>query len=913
MSSSNNEMLGLFIQEAEEHLATLDNDLVFLETDPTDQETINRVFRAVHSIKGTAGFFGLSAIVELAHGMENVMALVRDGLMGVNPTLVNLFLAGTDKLRLMVADPDDSPRIDAAAELSGLSLLLHREPAEVPAPETPMLPPEVARFSLDPELIREGLRRGKNFFIIELNLMSDVESQSQTMLQFFDELHSLGELIDTVTDSGAPTGLEEEVSPDLVCSVLFSTPMEQNLVLGAFGLAESTLSPVDRNILAEWIKTQPTLKPSERAPEPAAPSPSPAKAKGKAKSKSKPKSAAPEASIDPLESQVPIPSPEVEEETAAEPPPPLEKALAPASTAAPSAKALATPETTPVFPVRVKPEETVRLSVSLLDTLMNLAGEMVVGRNKLARCVERGAGQELQGELQAVLQQISTATSNLQRTVMAARLQPVGGLFGKFNRIVRDLAQKLGKQIHLEILGEEVELDRTLLEGLSDPLTHLVRNSADHGIESAEERLALGKAAHGRVRLAAAHLHGRVQIEVRDDGRGLDPAKLKAKAIEKGILTTEAAASLSDTEAHLLIFAPGFSTAAAVTDVSGRGVGMDVVKTNIERLGGTVEIDSEVGRGTAIIVRLPLTLAIIPALIVVCGDRRFALPQLNVEEIVCPDADNPLEVLGGAQVLRLRESLVPVLDLATVLQQPPPENPPETRFVLIVNLDHTRYGLLVDLIDNMEEIVVKPLGRLLQGVPWYSGATLLGQGDIALILDPTALAHGRLPQEGMDGTQSSTRHQVATDARRSERVLVFRDGTDEQFALPLESIGRVEKIPASRIERLGARECLRQTGGPTLSLLRLGHYLPVSPPGFQPEEVFVIVPRISGVTVGIMATEIIDSTDLFPDEIEQSVASAPGLLGTATLLDRLTSVLDLYDLLTLAGLQPRTALPPSQG
>ena len=558
---------------------------------------------------------------------------------------------------------------------------------------------------------------------------------------------------------------------------------------------------------------------------------------------------------------------------------------------------LAKAEPTRVFPVRVQTQEPTGFNVELLDKLMNLASSMVLGRNKLVRLSEK-EGSAVEG-LRSIVQEINLVTSEMQSTIMRARLHPIGNLFGKFTSVVRDLGQKLNKEIQLDVVGADVEIDRLLIEGLADPLARVVHNCAAHGIESPEERQVLAKPCAGRIRLSAAHLNGRVQIEVRDDGRGIDAAKLKAKAVDKGLLSPESAAHMTDREACQLVFIPGFSAAdSSDSGRDGREIGMDVLKSNIARLGGDVELETELGRGTAVIIRLPLTLAIIPALVVTCGGQAFAVPQINLEEIVVPGPNCPLESLGSGLVIRLREELLPVLDLAAILGQT--QTAPESRYVLVLQLDHTRFGLLVDDISNTEEIVVKPLGRELKSVAIYSGATLLGQGDIALILDPAALANGRLPSETLEAAtlQTSATSQSRSD---SERVLVFSDASPERFAIPLNSITRIEHLPANRIERIGDRECLRQENGPTLQLIRPGHFLPVTQPAPYGEEIFVIVPKMSQLPVGIIASEIVDSADLETTTLDREMFDSTALLGTATLLERLTLVIDIEGLLCAAG------------
>ena len=502
--------------------------------------------------------------------------------------------------------------------------------------------------------------------------------------------------------------------------------------------------------------------------------------------------------------------------------------------------------------------------------------------------------------MQSVVQEISSVTSNLQDTIMRARLQPVGGLFGKFTRIVRDLSHKLEKEIQLEIFGDDVELDRTLLEGLSDPLTHLVRNSVDHGIESPANRVAKGKKSCGTIRLSAAHLAGRVQIEVLDDGGGMDPERLKTKAIEKGIITTDQASRMTDSDALQLIFAAGFSTAAAVSDISGRGVGMDVVKTNIEKLGGHVELDSRLGQGTRIIIRLPLTLAIVPALIVGCRGINYALPQINVDEIVHPGEEYPIKTMGGAQVLELRGQLLPVVDLSELLGHPPRESAKHETFVVVLRLDHLTYGLIVNEIISNEEIVVKPLGRHLRTVGYYSGATILGQGEIAMILDPNSMAQGKISASQIALASSKTTEPVLTDST-TRRVLIFQESDGEYLAIHLTRVMRVESVSAEDIERIGPMECLRKNHDSTLRLVQLSEILPIRPPGERNSEFFLIVPRPPFDSIGIIASRIVDSVDLSDDQIDQTTLQTKGLLGSAVLSDRLSLVLDLDAIAEMLG------------
>ena len=881
MNSGDQEMMELFVQESSEHIQTLETDLISLESNPADDSLLNSIFRSVHSIKGAAGFFGFDPIVKLAHVMESVMSLLRDGQIHADPDMVTLLISTSDKLRLMLSEPEAAAAIPCDDEAAGLQAVLDNHAGKKSSPRPAAQPaaasepkaakpaegsagdyphPSLQGFEFTAPALVDRLKHGQNFYAIQINL-EEIHTQGQTLLQFFGEMRSIGGLLDTILELPEGTTLANAAGAPPSARVFFQTPLEPFILSGALGIDGEQIGEIPAQVLKDWVKANP-----DGACKPLAP---------------------------------------------AEPTPPAPLEIVPA------AKEVATvsqavveskPEVTKIDPKPVaggqrrKAEETIRINVGLLDTLMNLAGEMVLGRNKLLRLSAGGRSSGDQDELHSVVQEISSVTSSLQDTIMRARLQPVGGLFGKFTRIVRDLSHKLNKEIQLEIFGDDVELDRTLLEGLSDPLTHLIRNSIDHGIEKASDRLAAGKAAHGTVRLSAAHLAGRVQIEVTDDGAGMDPERLKNKAVEKGVISPDQAQRMTDSEALNLIFAAGFSTASAVSDISGRGVGMDVVKTNIEKLGGHVDLDSQLGKGTRITIRLPLTLAIVPALIVGCRGSGYALPQINVEEIVRPSPECPIKTIGGARVLELRGELIPVVDLAGLLNEP---SSGRDEFVVLLQLDHSTFGLIVDEIRSNEEIVVKPLGRHLRTVPFYSGATLLGQGEIALILDPTAMAQGRI--QATQKALGSAKALETTEHAKSSRVLVFQAGGGEPLAVPLGKVLRVESVDAKDIERIGSVDCLRKKHDSTIRLVQLSDLLPISSPEARGERFFIIVPRPPYDTVGFIATKILDSIDLPDSEIEQGALSAQGLLGSAVILGRLTLVIDMPSVLEMlagVGLEP---------
>jgi len=851
--SGDQEMMDLFVQESGEHIQSLEANLILLETNPSDSDLLNSVFRSVHSIKGAAGFFGFEPIVNLAHVMESVMSLLRDGEIHADGDMMTLLISTSDKLRFMLADPEAAGKILCDDETTGLQAILdkHSGKKSTPAPAEPAAPPPEAAcgyphpaldgFSFSAETLVEGLKHGRNFYSIHLDLEEHAKAHGQEAEEFFRELRSIGEILDTVLEVPSEASLAKVADFSPVARVFFQTALEPFILGGALGIDGGQITEVPSAVLKDWAKSNPQ---GACRPEPTS-----------SEMVVVQKSPVPRAASTPAEAEKP---------------------------------GVTNIDPKPVPGQRRKAEETIRINVGLLDTLMNLAGEMVLGRNKLLRLAGVGTSHGDRDELHSIVQEISSVTSSLQDTVMRARLQPMGGLFGKFNRIVRDLGQKLNKDIQLEVFGDDVELDRTLIEGLSDPLTHLVRNSIDHGIEKAGDRLAAGKPAHGTVRLSAAHLAGRVQIEVSDDGAGIDPERLKAKAVEKGMLSAEQASRLADNEALNLIFAAGFSTAATVSDISGRGVGMDVVKTNIEKLGGHVDLDSRIGQGTRITIRLPLTLAIVPALIVGCRGSGYALPQINVEEIVRPGEECPIKTIGGARVLELRGELIPVVSLAEILGAP---SGGRDEFVVLLQLEHSIFGLIVDEIRSNEEIVVKPLGRHLRTATCYSGATLLGQGEIALILDPPSIAQGRIP--AVQKALGSTKTLEAAAASTSSRVLVFQTGGSEPLAVRLDQVQRVESVSAADIETIGNIDCLRKNHDSTIRLVRFSDVIPVGASDSKPREFFVIVPRPPNGHIGFIATKILDSVELPDSQIEQGTLASPGVFGSAVLFDRLTLVLDL--------------------
>ncbi|MGY2127921.1 chemotaxis protein CheA [Blastococcus sp. SYSU DS0617] len=537
---------------------------------------------------------------------------------------------------------------------------------------------------------------------------------------------------------------------------------------------------------------------------------------------------------------------------------------------------------------RAVADSTIRVDVDLLDELMLLVGELVLTRNQIVQNVAR----QTDTDLIRASQRLNLIASELQEGVMKTRMQPIDHIWSKLPRVVRDLGQQCGKSVRLDMEGRETELDKTLLEAVKDPLTHLVRNSVDHGIEAPDARKAAGKPAEGVLTLRARHESGQVVVEVADDGAGIDPAKLGAKAVQRGLITQDALARMSPADILQLIFLPGFSTAAAVTNVSGRGVGMDVVKTNIESIGGTIEVESDPGVGTVCRLRIPLTLAIVPALTVECATDRYAIPQISLQELVSLDAEkaaNAVEEVGGAQVYRLRGELLPLVRLTDVLGLTSERHDGHV-VIAVLRSEGRRFGLVVDRVINTEEIVVKAVGGQLKQIGLYSGATVLGDGTVALILDVQALARRALRTETADRQESrATVSSAAAAETERQRMLLASIGGGRRVAIPLDTVTRLEQVRTDAVEKVGNREVVQYRGA-ILPIVRLDRHLGAY--GETEREVLeVIVYADHGRSVAIVVEEILDIVD--GEAAVRSDIDDMGLLGSAVLGDRVTELLDV--------------------
>ncbi len=538
-------------------------------------------------------------------------------------------------------------------------------------------------------------------------------------------------------------------------------------------------------------------------------------------------------------------------------------------------------------------DATIRVDVDLLDNLMNLVGELVLARNQIMQVTARTGSSVLAD----TSQRLNLITTELQEGVMKTRMQPIGNVFSKFPRVVRDIALSLGKQVTIEMEGKETELDKTIIEAIKDPLTHMVRNSVDHGIETPDVRRAAGKPEAGTVTLRAYHEGGQVNIEIADDGAGIDAGAVAVKAVTKGIVTAERAQQMTEREIIDLVFAPGFSTADSVSNLSGRGVGMDVVRTSIERIGGSVDVTSTPGAGTTTKLKIPLTLAIIPALVVTSGGQRFAIPQVSLLELVrveAADAATAIEHVHGTPVYRLRDRLLPLVGLADVLGIE--TTPTGASNIVVLQADNHQFGLVVDAVSDTAEIVVKPLGHALNNLSVYAGATIMGDGRVALILDVMGIAASVGIGTGTTRLQSTDDDGDATDhGAGAESLLVFGlgagpSGTDVRMVVPLRQVARLEEIDAAHIEYASGQPVVQYRDA-ILPLVDLSGVLGLRQRDHAAATLQVIVQERGARRVGLVVHRIHDVLD--EPLVLQSPSSRHGVLGSAVVGGQVTDVLDV--------------------
>ena len=700
-----------FLVEAGEILELLSEQLVELENNPEDKDLLNAIFRGFHTVKGGAGFLSLTELVDTCHGAENVFDILRNGQRQVSASLMDTMLRALDTVNEQFQAVQDREELPKAEQ----SLLdeLHRL-------SNPALADEVAEPVVEEPVIPEPIVEAPAVPQTEITAGSIDEITQDEFEKLLDELHGAGCAPSKAESAPAPSASGAEANVDMNSDITddeFEKLLDELHGVGKApgeneAAAPKVASPTpaaaaptasgDTDLMTdeEFEKLLdelhgsgkgPSVEELEAATKPAAANTAPA---------------APKAASQPA----PAPQPAAKAEAA--PPPPAKKEAAPAK--------------------KAQAEATVRVDTSTLDTIMNMVGELVLVRNRLLSLGLNSNDEEMS----KAVSNLDVVTADLQGAVMKTRMQPIKKVFGRFPRVVRDLARSLNKDITLEMRGEDTDLDKNLVEALADPLIHLVRNSVDHGIEMPEARVASGKSRTGKVILSASQEGDHIELAIVDDGGGMDPDKLRGIAVKRGIMDEDAASRLTDKECFNLIFMPGFSSKEQISDISGRGVGMDVVKTAINTLNGSIDIDSEMGKGTKITIKVPLTLAILPTLMVGVAGHPFALPLASVNEIFHLDLSRT-NVVDGQLTIIVRDKSIPLFYLQNWLA--PHMGQVELRkghgHVVIVQIGSQRVGFVVDTLIGQEEVVIKPLDNLLQGTPGMAGATITSDGHIALILD----------------------------------------------------------------------------------------------------------------------------------------------------------------------------------
>lgn len=726
------EILQDFLVEAGEILEQLSEQLVELESRPDDMNLLNAIFRGFHTVKGGAGFLQLNELVECCHIAENVFDILRKGERRVDSELMDVVLEALDAVNGMFGEVRErreptpaTPELLAAlarlAEPAGAepapAPVQQAEPEPEPEPEPASVAAPVASGDITDSEFEQLLDALGEAPAANASPEPSADGDEITDDEFeslLDQLHGKGQFAGTVEPPvAAPAASAPAAAPagDDITDDEFEALLDQLHGKGQFSAAAEAAAPVAAVAAApapagdeitddEFESLLDQLHGKGKFVPPSEPTPAPAAAE---KPVATPKAAAPAAKPAAAKSE-PAPAP----------------ARAPAAAAPAADKA----------PAASEAETTVRVDTARLDEIMNMVGELVLVRNRLVR-LGLNSGDEAMSK---AVSNLDVVTADLQTSVMKTRMQPIKKVFGRFPRLVRDLARNLKKEINLELVGEETDLDKNLVEALADPLVHLVRNAVDHGVETPEEREKAGKARAGRVVLSAEQEGDHILLSITDDGKGMDADVLRAKAVEKGLLDKDAADRLNEFECYNLIFAPGFSTKTEISDVSGRGVGMDVVKTKITQLNGTVNVFSQKGQGSKIIIKVPLTLAIMPTLMVMLENQAFAFPLVNVNEIFHLDLSRT-NVVDGQEVVIVRDKALPLFYLKRWLVPQAFHEGQREGHVVILTVGSQRIGFVVDQLVGQEEVVIKPLGKMLQGTPGMSGATITGDGRIALILD----------------------------------------------------------------------------------------------------------------------------------------------------------------------------------
>lgn len=904
----NSALLNEFLIESFENLSSISDDLTQIEKDPSNSELLNKIYRTVHSMKGSSSFLGFKSLQDLAHSAEYLLDELREKRMVINPLIIDALLECFDICNLILKNLEDSGKegsVDITKSKATLDSLIEGGVESALSKDTPEssneeknIEPDATDQEKDSSLGTQGAEELSSL-ISDHRLGGEEDDIIIAESNEFSSaaMDSLKELVDEgKIDSSSLSDLKSEKKSNEVevpASEFSSAALESLKELVGDG-------KVDSSALDE-LESEKAMAESSHA----------------AREQEKPVTKAEVRKTEAIEQAETIKNNEKVQKVEVTKEEDSAKKENPAS----GRQSIA--------------DSFVRVNVKILDKIMNIVGELVLNRNQIVQY----SNQRVEPEFSRLSQQLDIITSELQSEVMSTRMQQIGSILTKFERLIRDFSRTTGKKINLKLSGEGTELDKTLIEAIKDPLVHIIRNACDHGLESIEERKAAGKDPGGTILIKSYNESGQVTIEIVDDGKGLDRNKIGEKGIEKGVLTPEKLEKMSDPQVFGLIFAAGFSTAEKITNISGRGVGMDVVKTNIEKIGGSVSVNSKLGVGTTFKLRIPLTLAIVPVLIIKSGGESFAIPQLNLVELVRLETEKEkslIEKIQGSELLKLRGTLIPVfrlgerLDLKKIhedslsllsvannsLRHQEGQESEERgklgksddsfNIVILSAEDHT-FGIIVDEILDTEEIVVKPLNSSLKHLNLYGGATIMGDGKVALILD--ALGFLNIVSSARDSIMDDASMENSEEEFEAEDVqenLLFRLFDDREYCVPLSLVSRLEEFSASKVERTGDQPIVRYLNAP-MPLINLektlnldGDSLLESINSSSEEALTCIVTTIRDKNYGMIVKEILDIS-IDQAVIDDIAVDREGILGTVFIGGKTISLIDLYGIIEAQG------------
>lgn len=815
---STDDLLQEFIDEAQAQIEQMESAFVDFEG-LKNEDRINGVFRVAHSIKGTAGFFQLKKIVELAHAMENLLGKIRSKGIDLTEDVVDVLLLSNDRLKDMISNVAESDTCDISSSLNAIERLLSGVPHSVKKDEINQISgddKEVSahlsdlQFNPSPQInekfyeyLKKLTKSGHKIFKISLRYDQNSRDKFGKIQELASSISEIGKIVDvSIVDSDVHEIKEIE------------------------GIIRAAIAPVIVEVIAASVLA-----------------------------------------FDLFAEAVPVPKDNVIE---------IHKSSL-------SKNIVEEKEPHDEF-AHHKTSENVRVNLKILENLMAFSGELVLARNQLLTAFNEKADESSIAE---IIKNVDSLTSKIQDEVMLTRMQPIRVLFSRFPRFIRELARGLKKEITLKIDGGNLELDKTMMEALGDPLTHIVRNCADHGIEPPDKREASGKLRNGTISLKAYQSGGFIVVEVSDDGWGLDPEIIRRNAVDKRFVTYEQLNKMSDAQVFNLIFLPGFSTAKSISNISGRGVGMDIVRENVDKLGGTIEVSSQKGIGTKIALILPRTLAIVNSLIVGVGSQRFAIPQANIAMVIEPQN---IEHIHYAREARIGEAILPLISLPEILKVDQTDEPKK---IVVINVMKNKIGLLVNEIFDTHETLVKPLPSFLKSCLVYSGVTIMGDGRISLILDVEGIAK---TSDIRIVDKSTANEKVSTVEHQN--LMIFKCSGPEYFAVDMNMVARVETIKACGIQQIGDDKYVNINGKP-IKIIYPEAFLPVKNSAYSADKLMVIIPKLVSRPIGLIASEIVDniSGDFILDRDSIKIS---GIFGTIIHQSAIVIVLDLYEMFEAA-------------